>query len=124
MPRPPERIRLGDLLIQQNLLSDEQLQLAVAEIRQHGHAGALVHVAMQRAGVEIIFGQRLEKLRNLDLAVAEDDRILDLIAFGIDQVAQHRIAGGMRASLYNAMPMAGVDALIDYLKQFEVDHHV
>ena len=36
----------------------------------------------------------------------------------------HRIAGGMRASLYNAMPMAGVDALVDYLKQFEVEHHV
>lgn len=36
MPRPPERIRLGDLLIQQKLLSDEQLQLALAEQKRSG----------------------------------------------------------------------------------------
>jgi phosphoserine aminotransferase len=27
--------------------------------------------------------------------------------------------GGMRASLYNAMPMAGVDALVEYMKEFQ-----
>ena len=42
---------------------------------------------------------------------------------GLLNLKGHRIAGGMRASLYNAMPMAGVDALIDYLKEFEVNHH-
>jgi MSHA biogenesis protein MshE len=36
MPRPPERIRLGDLLIQQNLLSNEQLLLALAEQKRSG----------------------------------------------------------------------------------------
>jgi MSHA biogenesis protein MshE len=36
MPRPPERIRLGDLLIQQRLLSNEQLQLALAEQKRSG----------------------------------------------------------------------------------------
>lgn len=44
-------------------------------------------------------------------------------AHGLLNLKGHRIAGGMRASLYNAMPMAGVDALVDYLKQFEVEHH-
>lgn len=44
-------------------------------------------------------------------------------ARGLLNLKGHRIAGGMRASLYNAMPMAGVDALVDYLKQFEVEHH-
>lgn len=44
-------------------------------------------------------------------------------AQGLLNLKGHRIAGGMRASLYNAMPMAGVDALVDYLKQFEVEHH-
>ena len=43
---------------------------------------------------------------------------------GLLNVKGHRLTGGMRASLYNAMPMAGVDALVDYLKQFEVEHHV
>ena len=44
-------------------------------------------------------------------------------ARGLLNLKGHRVAGGMRASLYNAMPMAGVDALIDYLKEFEVNHH-
>ena len=42
---------------------------------------------------------------------------------GLLNLKGHRVAGGMRASLYNAMPMAGVDALVDYLKEFEVEHH-
>jgi len=45
-------------------------------------------------------------------------------ARGLVNVKGHRIAGGMRASLYNAMPMEGVDALIAYMKDFEVEHHV
>ncbi|MDX8382295.1 MAG: 3-phosphoserine/phosphohydroxythreonine transaminase [Ghiorsea sp.] len=32
----------------------------------------------------------------------------------------HRSVGGMRASIYNAMPEAGVDALVDYMKAFEI----
>ncbi len=46
------------------------------------------------------------------------------VARGLVNVKGHRIAGGMRASLYNAMPMEGVDALIAYMKEFEVQHHV
>ena len=45
-------------------------------------------------------------------------------ARGLVNVKGHRIADGMRASLYNAMPMEGVDALIAYMKEFEVQHHV
>jgi phosphoserine aminotransferase len=32
------------------------------------------------------------------------------------------IHGGMRASLYNAMPMEGVQALVDYMREFAVRH--
>ncbi len=42
---------------------------------------------------------------------------------GLLNLKGHRVSGGMRASLYNAMPMAGVDALLNYLKEFEVEHH-
>ena len=34
-------------------------------------------------------------------------------------LAGHRTTGGMRASIYNAMPEEGVDALIAYMKEFE-----
>ena len=42
---------------------------------------------------------------------------------GLHNLGGHRSIGGMRASIYNAMPMAGVDALVAYLKEFEVEHH-
>lgn len=38
---------------------------------------------------------------------------------GLIQIKGHRLAGGMRASLYNAMPFAGVAALVDYMQDFE-----
>lgn len=41
---------------------------------------------------------------------------------GFDGLKGHRSVGGMRASIYNAFPEAGVDALIAFLRQFEADH--
>ena len=38
---------------------------------------------------------------------------------GLMQLKGHRLAGGMRASIYNAMPLAGVQALVDYMREFE-----
>ena len=40
-------------------------------------------------------------------------------AAGLLQLKGHRSVGGMRASLYNAMPEAGVDALIQFMQQFQ-----
>lgn len=41
---------------------------------------------------------------------------------GLVQLKGHKSVGGMRASIYNAMPMEGVMALIDYLESFERSH--
>lgn len=38
---------------------------------------------------------------------------------GLHSLKGHRSVGGMRASIYNAMPEAGIDALIDYMQEFE-----
>jgi phosphoserine aminotransferase len=43
-------------------------------------------------------------------------------AVGIKAIKGHRAVGGMRASLYNAMPLAGVEALIDFMQEFEKKH--
>ncbi|GLS14309.1 3-phosphoserine/phosphohydroxythreonine transaminase [Hydrogenophaga electricum] len=40
-------------------------------------------------------------------------------ARGLLQLKGHKSVGGMRASIYNAMPIEGVQALVDYLKDFE-----
>ena len=34
----------------------------------------------------------------------------------------HRSTGGLRASIYNAMPIEGVEALVQYLREFEEEH--
>ena len=41
---------------------------------------------------------------------------------GMVQLKGHRSVGGMRASIYNAMPIEGVRALVDYMKAFEKQH--
>ncbi len=38
---------------------------------------------------------------------------------GFDNLKGHRIVGGMRASIYNAMPYEGVEALVKFMKEFE-----
>jgi phosphoserine aminotransferase len=41
---------------------------------------------------------------------------------GMVQLKGHRSVGGMRASIYNAMPIQGVQALVAYMKEFEAKH--
>jgi len=43
-------------------------------------------------------------------------------AAGLTSLEGHRSVGGMRASIYNAMPMAGVDALVGYMQEFQRKH--
>ena len=43
-------------------------------------------------------------------------------ARGLLQLKGHKSVGGMRASIYNAMPLAGVQALVDYMQEFEKQH--
>ena len=38
---------------------------------------------------------------------------------GLLQLKGHKSVGGMRASIYNAMPLAGVQALVAYMREFE-----
>ena len=41
---------------------------------------------------------------------------------GLTNLKGHRLVGGMRASIYNAMPQAGVDALVSFMEEFERTH--
>ena len=43
-------------------------------------------------------------------------------AAGMLNLKGHRSVGGMRASIYNAVPEAAVDALIEYMAAFETEH--
>ena len=43
-------------------------------------------------------------------------------ARGFSNLKGHRLVGGMRASIYNAMPKEGVEALVEYMKDFAAAH--
>jgi phosphoserine aminotransferase len=63
-----------------------------------------------RSRMNIPFYLRDESLNDAFLAGAK--------ARGLLQLKGHKSVGGMRASIYNAMPIAGVQALVDYLNEF------
>jgi len=48
--------------------------------------------------------------------------IEEAAAAGLKNLEGHRSVGGMRASLYNAMPLAGVEALVAFMQDFEQRH--
>ena len=43
-------------------------------------------------------------------------------AAGFDNLKGHKSVGGLRASIYNAMPIEGVKALVEFLKKYEEEH--
>ena len=57
----------------------------------------------------------LTKCRSLN--VLHDNALTT--AAGLDGLKGHRSVGGMRASIYNAFPEAGVDALVHFMREFE-----
>ena len=42
--------------------------------------------------------------------------------YNIVSIKGHRAVGGMRASIYNAMPIEGVKALVEFMKKFEAEN--
>ena len=55
-------------------------------------------------------------------ASLDDEFLKAAKARGLVQLKGHRSVGGMRASIYNAMPIEGVQALVAYMKEFEQQH--
>ena len=41
---------------------------------------------------------------------------------GLENLKGHRSVGGMRASIYNAMPIEGVQKLVEFMKKFEEEN--
>ena len=65
-------------------------------------------------------------LMNVPFVLPKDDlnaKFLEgAIADGLIALKGHRSVGGMRASIYNAMPYEGVEKLVNYMKKFEKEN--
>lgn len=77
-----------------------------------------------------LFSNHIKKtdrsLTNIPLTTGDADLDKQVIQAttdaGLMNLKGHRSVGGLRASLYNAMPLAGVQALVDFLHNFERQH--
>ena len=65
-------------------------------------------------------------LMNVPFSTGDKDKDADVVAAtkaaGFDNLKGHRSVGGLRASIYNAMPKEGVEALVAFLKDYEESH--
>ncbi|MDR3072183.1 MAG: 3-phosphoserine/phosphohydroxythreonine transaminase [Clostridiales Family XIII bacterium] len=67
-----------------------------------------------RSLMNVVFRIGDEQLEKKFVAEAKENELIDLNG--------HRLAGGMRASIYNAMPMEGIEALITFMKKYEEEN--
>jgi phosphoserine aminotransferase len=103
------------LIAQGGLAAIEQKNIAKAKLLYDYLDGTGFYTspvrAADRSRMNVPFKLRDESLDKPFLSGAE--------ARGLLQLKGHRSVGGMRASIYNAMPIEGVRALLDYMREFE-----
>lgn len=97
------------------------------EARNEEKAGLLYHAIEQSGGfyhcpVEIAFRSRMNVVFRLRDESLEEAFVAGARAAGLVQLKGHRAVGGMRASIYNAMPLEGVKALVSYMLEFARQH--
>ena len=96
--------------------------LAAAEARNVEKAGILYDYLdstdFYRNPVAKADRSRMNVPFTLKDAALDDEFLKGAKARGMVQLKGHRSVGGMRASIYNAMPIEGVKALVEYMKEF------
>ncbi len=115
------------------------LGLVLDWLREQGGVAGMEAIKHEKAAMiyDIIDNSRLykgcarpEDRSDMNVTFRTGDADLDAAfakqaqAQGLMNLKGHRSVGGLRASLYNAQPMEGVKALAEFMKKFEVEHHV
>ncbi len=113
------------------------MKLVMEWIKEHGGVAAIQKMNEKKAAVLYDFLDSSEMFKG---TVVKEDRSLMNIPFitgdddlnakfikeakeaGFVNLKGHRTVGGMRASIYNAMPMEGVEKLVAFMKKFEEEN--
>jgi phosphoserine aminotransferase len=95
---------------------------AVAD--RNARKAAKVYAEIDRTGfytghAEVDARSRMNITFRLPSEDLEKAFVKESTAAGLDGLKGHRSVGGLRASIYNAFPEAGVDALVDFMRDFE-----
>ena len=67
-------------------------------------------------------GLVISNLRDPYFALFADRCLKEAKEAGLENLKGHRTVGGMRASIYNAMPIEGVEKLVEFMKKFEAEN--
>jgi phosphoserine aminotransferase len=95
---------------------------AIGEVNRRKAArlyGAIDASALYRNAVDSGSRSRMNVVFTLTRPELDAAFLQGATAAGLTSLRGHRVVGGMRASLYNSMPEAGVEALVHYLQDFE-----
>jgi phosphoserine aminotransferase len=98
---------------------------AMAKVNER--KAAALYAEIDRSGFYRGTAQKASRSQmNVTFRLATEDLeqqfVRDSTAAGLDGLKGHRSVGGMRASIYNAFPEEGVDALVQFMKEFERSH--
>ena len=145
LPYTPELLRYDVLIRHGSMLNTPPcwciylLSLVLDWLEAQGGVGAMAELRRERAGLLYALldesgfytaharpGSRSEMNVTFRTPSPELDALFvrEAAAKGLVNLRGHKAAGGLRASLYNAMPLEGARALVDFMKAFEVEHHV
>ncbi len=105
---------------------DEQGGLPAIAAR-NAEKAALLYDALERSGLFVTRVARDSRSRmNVTFHLRDDALTAPFLAGaqarGMVQLKGHRVVGGVRASIYNAMPLAGVQTLVAWMAEFEALH--
>ncbi len=108
-------------LVMQWLIDQDGLA-AIAQVNER--KGQKLYAEIDRTGFYRGTAQKESRsLMNVTFRLASEDLearfVKESAAAGLDGLKGHRAVGGMRASLYNALPEAAVDALVSFMQDFE-----
>ena len=98
---------------------------AVAQVNER-KAGKL-YAELDRTGFWRPTAEKADRsLMNVTFRLSSEELeakfVKESTSVGFDGLKGHRSVGGMRASIYNAFPEAGIDALVDFMREFERRH--
>ncbi|KAM0004450.1 putative phosphoserine transaminase [Helianthus debilis subsp. tardiflorus] len=108
-----------DLLAQGGLVEVEKKNVKKAQILYDAIEGS---GGFYRSPVEKSVRSLMNVPFTLEKAELEGEFVKEAAKEGMVQLKGHRSVGGMRASIYNAMPLAGVEKLVAFMKEFQAKH--
>ena len=126
------------VIIREDLIRDDLTDLPIyLQYKTHADNGSMYNKNLDKAKVfydfldsSEMFKGTVEKefrsLMNVPFVTKSAELDAEVVAAtkaaGYDNLKGHKSVGGLRASIYNAMPKEGVEALVSFLKKFEEEH--